>query len=80
MTVQIRLYSQDYTQVLMESDNFDAVKRHFARTGLPWLGLVVDRAGRGGATRWSGRIVAGIGAAQIVDAREYLTCKTEDTP
>jgi hypothetical protein len=41
----IRLWSQDYTQVLCESSDLEEVKRYFASSDLDWCGLTVNRGG-----------------------------------
>ena len=68
----VRLWSQDYTQVLCESTDLDEVKQYFATSDLDWCGLTVHRGGDDRRPIWSGRILRGIGGAELHEERQYL--------
>lgn len=78
MTTSIKLYSDDFTRVLLETDSHDAAHQFLRDSGEKSVAAVIDQAGPGWQTRWSGRIVLDDkpGALYVGD-REYLKHITE---
>jgi hypothetical protein len=74
-----RLWSQDYTQLLCESTDLQAVKRYFVNTELDWAGLTAesDSADNRWRNRWGGRITRGIDGVEVGQAFEYLRYLTQ---
>ncbi|AVJ50267.1 hypothetical protein I5J36_gp51 [Mycobacterium phage Mendokysei] len=73
VTMNVRLWSQDYLDVLLETAELADAREQFARSGLDWCGITVDYSFDGRRIhRWSGRITRSDGGPQIEQAYNFL--------
>ena len=80
MNETVRLWSQDYTEVLFTTDDREAAKRFFAESGQEWLPIVIDY-GTDWAQRWSGRLeLTDSQVAMNQDSHyfKYMKCDNSD--
>lgn len=76
MSEQIKLYSDDFSRVLLETDNRNAAHQFLRDSGEKSVAVVID-FGRGWKSRWSGRIVLNDKACiSYVGGSEYLQYMT----
>ena len=71
MRETVRLYSKDYTELLLTTHDREEAKRFFLASGRDWLPIVIDY-GTNWRQRWSGRIECEKDAVAIHQDREYL--------
>lgn len=72
MPEQIKLYSDDFAQILLETDDRDVAHRFLRDSGEKSVTAVID-FGKDWKARWSGRIVLNDNATlAYVGASEYL--------
>jgi hypothetical protein len=77
MIETVRLWSQDYSEVLFTTEDREAAKQWFLTSGHDWLPIVIDY-GTDWAQRWSGRLeLTDSGGTDIRSEREYLKYMTE---
>ena len=67
----VRLWSQDYSEVLFTAEDREAAKRWFLNSGHDWLPIVIDY-GTNWAQRWSGRLEVADGRVVMNQDREHL--------
>jgi hypothetical protein len=71
MIETVRLWSQDYSEVLFTTEDREAAKQWFLTSGHDWLPIVIDY-GTDWAQRWSGRLELTDGQVAINQDRKYL--------
>jgi hypothetical protein len=72
MSEQIRLYNQDYSEVLFGTDDRAAAHQFFLDSGEESMPMVID-FGNGWKTRWGGRLeLRDNGGIAYVGGSEYL--------
>jgi hypothetical protein len=67
----VRIWSQDYTKVLLTTEDREAAKQFVIDSGENWLPIVIDY-GTNWAQRWSGRVEVMEGKADVHRDIEYL--------
>lgn len=71
----MRLWSQDYTEVLFTTEDREAAKAFFLASGYEWLPIVIEYGieyGIDWVQRWSGRLELVGGAVAIKHDLDYL--------
>lgn len=66
----VRLWSQDYTEVIYTTDDREAAKAFFLTSGYEWLPIVIDY-GINWVQRWSGRLEL-VGGVVAIKNDQYL--------
>lgn len=70
---QIRLYSRDYSEVLLSADSRDVARQFLRDSGEEWLPVVIDFGNAAWKQRWSGRMALDVdGVISEASDSEYL--------
>jgi hypothetical protein len=72
MKETVRLWSQDYAEVLYTTEDREAAKQWFAASGHDWLHIVIDY-GTDWGQRWGGRIERDGSIHQHSEYLKYIT-------